>query len=138
MVVSVRKPNIKWHILEGHTTTTCKRCLAIRKSPELKITLVNKPVEDQPMNPRIDDQVGLGALWIVTKATEHSELIDVCFRATPKDLAQMVLGGLGPDEILGWFDNYSEANQIALQELHRAGVNTGRKMDDPRTHSSNL
>ena len=66
--------------------------------------------------------VGLGTLWIVTTARPISELGDICFEASPSDLAFQVLGGLKPDEIIGWFDNYSEANQIALQELHRVGA----------------
>lgn len=84
------------------------------------------------------DSIGLGALWIVTRATSQSELVDILFRATPQRFAQQVQGGLQPEDVIGWFDSYSEANQIALQELHRAGVNTGRKMSDPRTHPSNL
>jgi hypothetical protein len=71
---------------------------------------------------------GLGALWIVTKATPTSTLGDVLSRATPRELALQVRGGLDPDEIIGWFDNHSEANQIALQELHRAGVDTSQQM----------
>ena len=29
MVISVRQK--RWHMLEGHATTTCKRCLTMRK-----------------------------------------------------------------------------------------------------------
>lgn len=67
-------------------------------------------------------QPGLGTLWIVTRASSISTLADICFRASPRDFALQIRGGLEPDEILGWFDNASEANQIALQELHRAGA----------------
>ena len=65
---------------------------------------------------------GLGKLWIVTKATKSSTLEDVLYQATPYELALQIKGGLEPDEIIGWFDNASEANQIALQELYRAGA----------------
>ncbi len=65
---------------------------------------------------------GTHELWIVTKATVNSTLIDVLFQATPRDFALQVRGGLDPDEIVGWFDSHSEANQIALQELYRAGA----------------
>ena len=61
-------------------------------------------------------------MWIVTRATTVSTLDDICFQATVHDLALQIKGGLDPDEILGWFDNASEANQIALQELYRAGA----------------
>jgi len=67
-------------------------------------------------------QHGLGQLWIVTKASPVSTLEDILFQADPHRLALQVLGGLRPDEIVGWFDNYSEANQNALQQLHIAGA----------------
>jgi hypothetical protein len=67
-------------------------------------------------------QNGTGALWIVTTASPVSTLADICFQVTPRDFAMQIRGGLAPDEILGWFDDASEANQIALQELHRAGA----------------
>jgi hypothetical protein len=65
---------------------------------------------------------GLGPLWIVTRATATSTLDDILFKASPHDLALQVMGGLRPDEILGWFDSYTETNQNALQELYRAGA----------------
>lgn len=61
-------------------------------------------------------------LWIVTVASRASTLADICFEATPRDFAMQIRGGLGPDEIIGWFDAASEANQVALQELHRVGA----------------
>ena len=60
--------------------------------------------------------------WIVTRARSTSTLGDILFQADPQRFAQQIRGGLNPDEILGWFDSHSEANQIALQELHRAGA----------------
>jgi hypothetical protein len=68
------------------------------------------------------DRHGLGALWIVTRARPISTLADICFQVTPREFALQIRGGLDPDEIIGWFDHASEANQIALQELYRAGA----------------
>jgi len=65
---------------------------------------------------------GLGELWIVTRATKDSTLGDILFKASPYRLALQVRGGLDPEEIIGWFDDASEANQIALQELYLAGA----------------
>ena len=62
---------------------------------------------------------GLGALWIVTKATPDSTLADILFQADWHRLALQFAGGLSPDEIVGWFDDGSEAKQIALQEMAR-------------------
>ena len=68
---------------------------------------------------RLHQDSGLGALWIVTTASKDSTLGDILFQATAKGFAIRIGGGLDPDDILGWFDDHSEANQIALQELHR-------------------
>ena len=68
----------------------------------------------------MDKANGLGALWIVTTATPDSELVDIVFQADWHRMALQFAGGLNPADIIGWFNNASEANQIALQELHRA------------------
>jgi len=65
---------------------------------------------------------GLGQLWIVTRARRTSTLEDILFHVDPQGFALQIRGGLDPDEIIGWFDSHSEANQIALQELYRAGA----------------
>ena len=60
--------------------------------------------------------------WIVTRATSHSTLGDICFECSVHDFALTVRGGLLPEEIVDWFDNAADAERAAVQELARVAV----------------
>jgi len=56
-------------------------------------------------------------LWIVTTPTADSTMGDICFKTDPRGFALQVLGGLKPDEIVGWYDRQSDAVSAAAAQL---------------------
>lgn len=57
------------------------------------------------------------SLWVVTTPTEDSELADICFQATARDLIYQGLGGLAPDEVEGSFSDGNVAHAFARRLL---------------------
>lgn len=59
----------------------------------------------------------LSKLWIVTKPTPYSELGDIFFDATMRDLYYQFHGGLEPHHIHGVYTEPEEARQEAERLL---------------------
>lgn len=63
---------------------------------------------------------GMMPLWIVTRATPRSTIADVCFAADPHQLRLQFLGGLKAEDILGWYEFWTDAEHAATEEIDRA------------------
>jgi len=51
--------------------------------------------------------------WFVTKPTQMSELIDVCFECDIESIMLQTLGGLLPENLVGMYSNPEEATAQA-------------------------
>lgn len=60
-------------------------------------------------------------MWVVTKASGQSELGDILFKADGRRLELQFAGGLKGNEIVGFFEDESEAKAAAEAELGRQG-----------------
>ena len=57
------------------------------------------------------------SFWVVTEATSHSTLGDICFRCDFAQFAQQVRGGLDETTIIAIFAEESEAQNEAKRLL---------------------
>lgn len=56
----------------------------------------------------------ISRLWIVTKPTKNSTLDDICFQTDLKEgLCRQYKGGLDPKDIVGFWDDESQAKNEA-------------------------
>jgi len=55
--------------------------------------------------------------WVVTKPTELSQLVDICFQSTWQEMQQQFLGGLKSEQIHGIYTDEAEALQVAGELL---------------------
>ena len=59
------------------------------------------------------------ALWVVTKPTADAELQDICFKTDlPRGLYLQFMGGLEPDEIVGFYTDQKSAEEVEERESH--------------------
>lgn len=58
--------------------------------------------------------------WTVTRPSGDSELTDIVFDTTLKDLLQRIKGGLDKDDILGLYDNETEAREFGKRLIDHA------------------
>ena len=66
--------------------------------------------------------------WVVTKPNRVSELGDICFACTYKQLMIQARGGLHEKEIVGIYADEAEAKQMAVKLLGRNIVRTSDAM----------
>ena len=70
----------------------------------------------------------ISRLWVVTKASPRSTIEDICFQT---DLAEGLFhqykGGLDPKDIVGFWDDESQAKEKARFILHRAKIENKEK-----------
>jgi hypothetical protein len=59
--------------------------------------------------------------WVVTRPTENSELVDICFECGFAGLMRQVLGGLTEDEIVGVYADEEQAKEAAAKLLGERG-----------------
>lgn len=62
--------------------------------------------------------------WIVTEATKHSTLADICFQVDIEDLEKQFKGGLKAENVVGMWLDQSPAEQKAKMLIHRAKINS--------------
>ena len=72
------------------------------------------PPELVPSNLTIDE---VGKFWVVTAASEHSELNDILFKHTVPSIGVSFKGGLRAENILGVFKDEGRAREFALKQL---------------------
>lgn len=73
----------------------------------------------------------LETIWIVTKPSDISEMVDICWDTDLQGLARQFVGGLKPEDIVAMFDSESEAVQLADKLLaQRQGSKTAQHAFD--------
>jgi hypothetical protein len=53
------------------------------------------------------------SFWVVTRPTGQSELADVCFKSTPREIGLQFLGGLKPNDVVGFYESERTAKELA-------------------------
>jgi len=86
-----------------------------------------KEAEDPIQNPSNSDESAskynkenedeIGTLWVVTKAQNNSELIDILFKSSVKGMMVQGKGGLELDDIIVITKDYNKAKMIAQHQL---------------------
>jgi hypothetical protein len=65
----------------------------------------------------------ISRLWVVTKPNKNSTLEDICFQTDlTEGLCNQYKGGLDPKDIVGFWDDESQAKEKARFLLQRAKI----------------
>lgn len=57
-------------------------------------------------------------IWVITKPTPNSEMVDICFETDMPGLWLQFAGGLRADEIIGLYTERQEAEKVAMKLLN--------------------
>lgn len=64
---------------------------------------------------------GFKTVWMVTKPTEYSELVDICFDIKVERIGYQFIGGLKPEEVVSIHTEEASAKREARALLRKRG-----------------
>lgn len=53
------------------------------------------------------------SFWVVIVPTPDSTVEDICFKSSPREIGYHFLGGMKPEEVVGFYDNERTAKNLA-------------------------
>lgn len=59
-------------------------------------------------------------MWVVTRPTLNSEMADICYKSSIKNLMLQTMGGLKFEEIVAVYDNEKRAVGLAVTLLQKS------------------
>lgn len=88
-----------------------RRMVVQNRQRRMSVTPSADRQDDGPSGTFGDDQ-----LWVVVRPTKDSEMLDVCFQATVRDLMLQSRGGLDPKDVLGLYKPGDQQKAVEFAE----------------------